>query len=103
MNKSLVIRNKIFRFCFLLFSFFLLLYSLFFLFNGEKGILKFYSKLNENKILKEEIIFLEIKNSTLEDKISRLSPNTLDLDYLDEQLIIQSGKTEENQIVISLD
>ena len=36
--------------------------------------------------MNEELIDLEKINNELEDKIVRLSPNTLDLDYLDEQI-----------------
>ena len=39
----------------------------------------------------------------LEDKISRLSPNTLDLEYLDEQLRLNTGSFYENELVINLD
>ena len=42
------------------------------------------------------------KNKELEDKISRLSPNTLDLEYLDEQLRINIGKTSKDELTIKL-
>ena len=52
--------------------------------------------------MEEELIVLENKNKKLEDKISRLSPNTLDLDYLDEQLRINTGKTSKDELTIRL-
>ena len=53
--------------------------------------------------MEEKLIFLENKNKKFEDKISRLSPNTIDLEYLDEQLRINIGKSSENELVIKLD
>ena len=102
MNKSLALRNKIYRFCFLLFSFFLFFYLFYFLINGDRGILSYYKIIRTHLIMEEEQIFLENKNNKFEDKISRLSPNTIDLEYLDEQLRINLGKISENELVIIL-
>ena len=43
------------------------------------------------------------ENKKLSDKISRLSPNTLDLEYLDEQLRLKTGRISENELIIILD
>ena len=86
MNKSLVLRNKIYRMCFLLLSFFLFLYFIYFLFNAERGILAFYKIIKKHSLLEKELINLENKNHKIKDKITRLSPRTLDLEYLDEQI-----------------
>ena len=102
MNKSLALRNKIYRFCFLLFSFFLFLYLFYFLVKGERGIFAYYKIINKFNLMEDELIFLEKNNKELEDKILRLSPNTLDLDYLDEQIRINTGKNSENEIIIKL-
>ena len=51
----------------------------------------------------EDLILLNNKNKELEEKISRLSPNTLDLDYLDEELIINTGRTHKNELIIKFD
>ena len=103
MNKSLALRNKIYRFCFLLISFFLFLYLLYFLINGDRGIRAYYKIINEYNLMNEELIDLEKINNELEDKIVRLSPNTLDLDYLDEKIRKNTGKISENELVIKLD
>ena len=103
MNKSLALRNKIYRFCFLLFSFFLLFYLLFFLIKGERGILSYYKILKKKSLINDKIISLNKTNKNLEDKILRLSPNSLDLDYLDEQVRLQTGKNYTNELVIKLD
>ena len=103
MNKSFALRNRIYRFCFLLFTFFLFLYLFYFLIRGEKGILSYYKILKKYPLVKEELIVLDKKNKEIEDKISRLSPNTLDLDYLDEQLRKNNGKIAHNELIVSLD
>ena len=102
MNKSFALRNKIYRFCFLLFTFFLFLYLFYFLIRGEKGIFSYYKILKKYSLAKEELIVLDKKNNEIEDKISRLSPNTLDLEYLDEQLRKNTGKISDNELIIKL-
>ena len=102
MNKSLALRNKIYRFCFLIFSFFLFIYSLFFLIYGEKGIFSYYNVINKHTLLNEKLILLENKNNQLEDYINRLNPNTIDLDYLDEKLRIKNGRFSDNELTIKL-
>ena len=52
--------------------------------------------------MNEELIYLKNKNKKLLDKISRLSPNTLDLEYLDEQLRLNTGRISENELIIIL-
>ena len=102
MNKSLALRNKIYRFCFLLFSFFLFIYLFYFLINGERGLLSYYKIVNKHTLLNQKLIYLKNKNNKLLDKISRLSPNTLDLEYLDEQIRLNTGKISKNELVIKL-
>ena len=46
--------------------------------------------------MEEHLVSLEKYNILLEDKIERLNPNTLDLDFLDEQLRLQTGKFNKN-------
>jgi cell division protein FtsB len=86
----------------LLLSFFLFFYVIYFLFNGERGILAFYEISKKHSLLEKELINLENKNNEIKDKITRLSPKTLDLEYLDEQLRLQTGKISENELVIKL-
>ena len=102
MNKSLIFRNKLYRFCFLLFSFFLFIYLLFVLFNGQKGVFAFHINKKINQSLNGELNLVKIQNNILEDKILRLKPNTLDLDFLDENLILQTGKSSTNEIILSI-
>ena len=102
MNKSIAFRNKVYRFCFLLFSFFLSLYLFYFLINGERGILSHHKITKKYSLINEELISLDNKNNEIEDRISRLSPNTLDLEYLDEQLRKNAGKISDNELIIKL-
>ena len=48
MNKSLVLKNKIYFYLSFLFTFFLFVYLLYFLVNGERGLLKYFSVKNLN-------------------------------------------------------
>ena len=103
MNKSLVFKNKFYLFISFLFSFFLFLYLTHFVINGERGILSYLSlkKINDKNI--EKIFILSKKNEYLEDKIERLQPDTIDLDYLDEKLRENTGFLKENEITIIFD
>ena len=102
MNKSFALKNRIYRFCFLLLSFFLFLYLFNFLINAERGILAYYKIIKKHSLMNGEFNILINKNKELEDKISRLSPNTLDFEYLDEQLRINIGKTSKDELTIKL-
>ena len=103
MNKSLVLKKKIFYFSFLVFSFVLFLYLFYSLFNAQRGIISYYKIMNESVIYDNELKLLNKTNSELEDKISRLSPESLDLDYLDEKILYKVGSVSKNELVIILD
>ena len=103
MNKSVVLKKKLYLFSFLVFSFTLFLYLSFFLFNAERGIIAFYKIKNQETFYNNELASLIKINNELEDKISRLSPHSLDLDYLDEMLRFKIGSSSKNELVIVLD
>ena len=48
-------------------------------------------------------MILKGKNNLLTDKIARLNPNTLDLDYLEERVRDETGYLENNEILIKFD
>ena len=102
MNKSLSFRIKLYRFCFLLISFFLFINILYVFFYGNRGLISYYKLSNKSDLMEEHLVSLEKYNILLEDKIERLNPNTLDLDFLDEQLRLQTGKFNKNEIIIDL-
>ena len=103
MNKSLAFRNKLYLFLSLVFSFFLLLYLSFFLINGERGMISFYMIKNQQLELQNELEKIHSKNNLFIDKIKRLQTNTIDLDYLDEQIRLNTGYISKNELSISLE
>ena len=101
MNKSLVLKNKVYLFLSLLISFFIFLYLVYFLINGDRGIISYYKIKNERIELQNNLLMLEKKNNFFIDKIERLQTNTIDLDYLDEQFRKNTGFTDKNEILLS--
>ena len=103
MNKSLVLKNKFYFYLSFLFTFFLFVYLLYFLVNGERGILKYLNQKTLNFQYNEEYMSLKKQNEYYLDRIKRLQPNTIDLDYLDEVFRKVTGFTSENETVIIID
>ena len=103
MNKSLVLKNKLSLYLLFILSFFLLIYLFYFLINGERGMLAFYKINNQNSDYKITLNKLNAKNDHLIDRISRLQPNTLDLDYFDEILREKTGFVDQNELMIIFD
>ena len=103
MNKSLVLKNKFYFYLSFLFTFFLFIYLLYFLINGERGLLKYFSLKNLNNQYNQEYISLLNENELYLDRTKRLQPNTIDLDYLDEIFRKVTGFTSENETVIIVD
>ena len=103
MNKSLVFKNKFSFYFSFLFTFFLFIYLMYFLVNGERGILKYFQLENLNQSYKLEYSKLQEENYFYLDRIKRLQPNTIDLDYLDEIYRKITGFSDENQTVIIME
>ena len=103
MNKSLVLKNKFYFYLSFLFIFFLFIYLLYFLVNGDRGILQYFKLKSLNKIYQIEYSNLNEKNDYYLDRIKRLQPNTIDLDYLDETFRKVTGFTSENETVIIME
>ena len=103
MNKSLALKNKLYLFLSLIIVFFIFLYLVYFLFNPEKGIISYYKLKNKQLIYKTQLNELKIKNDLFIDRTARLQPNTIDLDYLEEQLRLKTGYIAENEILITFD
>ena len=62
MNKSLVLKNKFYFYLSFLFTFFLFVYLLYFLINGERGLLKYFSLKNLNAQYNGQYIYLKKEN-----------------------------------------
>ena len=103
MNKSLVLKNKLYFYLSFLFTFFLFVYLLYFLVNGDRGILKYFSLKNLYVEYSNQYISLTKENEFYLDRIKRLQPNTIDLDYLDETFRKVTGFTSKNETVIIMD
>tara|TARA_A100001011_G_scaffold78844_1_gene81467 strand:- start:2130 stop:2441 length:312 start_codon:yes stop_codon:yes gene_type:complete len=103
MNKSLVLKNKFYFYFSFLFTFFLFIYLLYFLVNGDRGILQYFKLKSLNQIYHFEFSNLKEKNFYYLDRIRRLQPNTIDLDYLDETYKKITGFSGQNQTVIIME
>ena len=103
MNKSLALINKLYLFLSLVIVFLIFLYLSYFLINPEKGIISYYKLINQQFIYKTQLNELRIKNDLLFDRTKRLQPNTIDLDYLEEQLRLKTGYISENELLIIIE
>ena len=103
MNKSLALKNKLYLFFSLVFVFLIFLYLIYFLIDPEKGIITYYKLKNKQLIYKTQLNELKIKNDLLIDRTARLQPNTMDLDFLEEQLRLKTGYIAENEILITVE
>ena len=96
MNKSLVLKNKLYFYLSFLFTFFIFVYLLYFLINGERGLLNYFGLKILNTQYNEQYMNLIIENDFYLDRIKRLQPTTIDLDYLDETFRKVTGFTSVN-------
>jgi len=103
MNKSLVLKNKLYFYLSFLFTFFIFVYLLYFLINGERGLLNYFGLKILNTQYNEQYMNLIIENDFYLDRIKRLQPTTIDLDYLDETFRKVTGFTSVNETVIIID
>ena len=103
MNKSLALKNKLYLFLSLVFSFLFFLYLLYFLIDGERGIISYYKIKNQQNKYQLQLNKMNKQNDSFNDSVLRLKPNTIDLDYLDEQLRNKTGFLLENEIIIIID
>jgi len=103
MNKSVVLKNRIFLYFSFLITFFIFLYLVYFLVYGQRGLLQYFYLSKQNKEYNERLSQLTSENQYLNNRIKKLQPNTLDLDFLDEQVRKKLGLIDKNEIVIILD
>ena len=103
MNKSLILKNKIILYLSFLITFFISIYLVYFLINGQRGLLKYFYLTKQNQEYNLTLADLKVENKYFNDRIKRLQPNTVDLDFLDEQVRKKLGFIDKNEIVIILD
>ena len=92
----------IFYFSFLI-TFFIFLYLICFLVYGQRGLLQYFYLSKQNQEYNEKLSQLTSENQYLSNRIKKLQPNTIDLDFLDEQARKKLGLIDKNEIVIILD
>ena len=103
MNKSVVLKNKIILYFSFLITFFIFLYLVYFLVYGQRGLLQYFYLSKQNQEYKETLVQLTSENQYMSNRIKKLQPNTVDLDFLDEQVRKKLGFIDKNEIVIILD
>ena len=103
MNKSVVLKNRIILYFSFLITFFIFLYLVYFLVYGQRGLLQYFYLTKQNQEYKETLAQLTSENQYLSNRIKKLQPNTVDLDFLDEQVIKKLGLIDKKEIVIILD
>ena len=103
MNKSVVLKNRIILYFSFLITFFIFLYLVYFLVYGQRGLLQYFYLTKQNQEYRETLAQLTFENQYLSNRIKKLQPNTVDLDFLDEQVRKKLGLIDKNEIVIILD
>ena len=103
MNKSLILKNKIVLYLSFLIIFFIFIYLVYFFINGQRGLLKYLYLTKQAEEYNHTLAKLKAENDYYIDRTKRLQPNTVDLDFLDEQARKKLGLIDKNEIVIILD
>ena len=103
MNKSVVLKNRIILYFSFLITFFIFLYLVYFLVYGQRGLLQYFYLSKQNQEYNERLSQLTSENKYFSNRIKKLQPNTVDLDFLDEQVRKKLGLIDKNEIVIILD
>jgi cell division protein FtsB len=102
MNKSVVLKNRIILYFSFLITFFIFLYLVYFLVYGQRGLLQYFYLSKQNQEYNERLSQLTSENQYLSNRIKKLQPNTVDLDFLDEQVRKKLGLIDKNEIIIIL-
>ena len=102
MNKSVILKNRIILYLSFLVTFFIFIYLVYFLIYGQRGLLEYFYLSKKNQEYNQLLTKLTLENDYLSDRIERLQPNTVDLDFLDEQVRKKLGLIDKNEIVIIL-
>ena len=103
MNKSVILKNRVILYLSFLVTFFIFIYLVYFLIYGQRGLLQYFYLSKQNQEYTQKLTILTSENNYFSDRIKRLQPNTVDLDFLDEQVRKKLGLIDKNEIVIILD
>ncbi len=86
-----------------LFCVLLLFYLGFHTLSGERGVIALLRETSKLDTLRAELEEIKTKRESLENKVKKLSSNSLDLDLLDEQARSVLGISGKNEVVVFLD
>ena len=75
----------------------------YFIINADRGIITYFKIKNQNLDYQITLNKLKAQNNLYIDRIRKLQPNTIDLDYLDEQIRSNTGFLDKNEVVITFD
>ena len=103
MNRSVILKNRVILYLSFLVTFFIFIYLVYFLIYGQRGLLQYFYLSKQNQEYTQKLTKLTSENDYFSDRIKRLQPNTVDLDFLDEQVRKKLGLIDKNEIVIILD
>ena len=103
MNKSVVLKNRIILYFSFIITFFIFLYLVYFLVYGQRGLLQYFYLSKQNQEYSETLAQLTSENQYMNNRIKKLQSNTIDLDFLDEQVRKKLGLIDKKEIVIILD
>ena len=102
MNKSVILKNKIILFVSFLITFFIFIYLVYFLINGQRGLIQYLHLTKIADDYNQTLANLKRENNFYIDRTMRLQTNSVDLDFLDEQVRKNLGLIDKNEIVIIL-
>ena len=103
MNKSVILKNRVILYLSFLVTFFIFIYLVYFFIYGQRGLLQYFYLTKQSQEYSQKLAKLTQENDYFSDRIKRLQPNTVDLDFLDEQVRKKLGLIDKNEIVIILD
>ncbi|MDB4861046.1 septum formation initiator family protein [Alphaproteobacteria bacterium] len=102
MNKSVVFKNRVILYFSFLITFFIFLYLFYFLVYGQRGLLQYFYLSKQNQEYNDTLDQLTSENQYISNRTMKLKPNTVDLDFLDEEVRKKLGLIDKNEIVIIL-
>ena len=68
--------------------------------NGSRGVISYYKIKNQQIQYQNQLSKIQKENHFFVNRTKRLQLNTIDLDYLDEQLRNKTGLVRNNELVI---
>lgn len=100
MGQGYELKNKRYKRFAFIFLFLLWGYFAFHLMVSERSIPSLMILSAQNEILDAQLMTLQSERIKLHDRVTRLRPQTLDADLLEEQAMVMLGTTGGNSIII---